>query len=337
MTDKAVSINARAAAKGGAVTIEDEPVVKTCSSCHQSLSPSSFSGAQLKLKAKRKCKTCIQQQQQQANEVQSASSAAASPAAASFAAPSSATSVSAFASSAAKPATPQPPLAARSASAADELPSSCCVCGNQRGKLRACGRCASAYCGLACLKQHSGHGMCESARTRPPLNGIAEEDRLSVEELAELWPLLQRLCKERQEMKRQNELQVPPERRSEHIDLNFSSDELSPLVKLYPPRLAAGAVWWSPRCSRAHANVAAVFPASHRFIATIQCSDRFSGYRIDPSLPQGWGRAVPGPPSPIFADRRLTHRLLVHAIYFFRHVDPLLLRPELRPHTCAVE
>jgi hypothetical protein len=73
--------------------VEDEPVVKTCSGCHQSLPLSSFSGAQIKLKAKRKCKACIQQQQQ-ANEAQLASSAAAASAAASASSPSSARSTS---------------------------------------------------------------------------------------------------------------------------------------------------------------------------------------------------------------------------------------------------
>jgi hypothetical protein len=248
--------DARSTAKGGAVTIEDEPIVKGCSGCHQSLAPSSFSGAQLKLKGKRKCKACIQQQQQLSTEAQSDSSAAVSSVASSAAA-------SASASSTAKLSFPHSASAAHSATAADEPPTSCSVCGNQRGKLRACSRCASVYCGLTCLKQHSGSGLCDAARSLPPLDGIAEEDRLSVEELAKLWPPLQRVCMQRQEENQRIEQACPPspEHRAQVFDVSFGAAELAPLVELYPPRLAADVVAPSLRppsisqCSRCVACV----------------------------------------------------------------------------------
>jgi hypothetical protein len=310
---------ARHAAKGGDVTIEDEPAVKTCSSCRQSLSLSSFSGAQLKLKAKRKCKACIQLQQQ-ANEAQFASSASAASAA------------SASASSSAKSTSSHRPSAAHSTTATDVLPSRCCVCNKRHGKLRTCSRCASAYCGLACLTTHKDSGLCAATRTLPPVDGIAEENRLSLEELSELWPALQRTCSPHQELHKTRAQRLPPELRhlSFSFDLSFSAAELTPLIELYPPRLDAKAVWWTPRCRQAQFNVAAVFDALRRLFDVIRYSTHPTSSVPDPALPHGWGQVLLEPPSPVFCDGRLIHRLLAYAIFFFRHVDPQLLPPDIR-------
>jgi hypothetical protein len=339
MTDETAQNVAQPVAKFGVVTVEDEPVVKTCSGCSQSLPRSSFSGAQLKLKGKRKCKACIQLQQQ-ANEAQSVSSATVFSATCSFAA-SAAASASASASSSAKPVSPQqqPPSTAHSATANGELPSSCSVCSNQCGELRTCSRCTSAYCCLLCLKAHKDSELCEAMShakdTLPPLDGIADEDRLSVAELAEMWPPLQRACMQRQELTRRIEQQELPEYCSSFHDLTVSVAELAPLVELYPPRLDADAVWWSPHRSQAHSNATDVVFAWAKLFAVLRRAEFLSCFLLDSSLPGGWGRRPLGPPSPAFSDGRLIHRLLVHAIYFFRHVDPQLLPEDMQAHIHA--
>jgi hypothetical protein len=329
MTDKDASINARVAAKGGTVTVEDEPVVKMCSGCSQSLPPSSFSGTQLKLKGKRKCKACIQQQQ--STEAQSVSAAFPASAASPFAA--SSVAASASASSAAKSASAQSPCAAHSTSSADALSSSCSVCGDQRGNLRACSRCARAFCGPTCLKQHSNNGLCDAALTLPPLDGIAEEDRLTVDEFAELWPPQLELYVQLQRARHYRTQQcASPERRTHIDDLSFDASILAPLVAVYPPRLDADAVWWTPHCSEAKWNANAALRAWTRFNDVILFAGEIPLFFSDKDLPRGWGRLKYGAPFPVFRDGRLVHRLLVHAIYFFRHVDPRLLLPEVRSH-----
>jgi hypothetical protein len=117
------------------------------------------------------------------------------------------------------------------------------------------------------------------------------------------------------------------------FDVSFGAAELAPLVELYPPRLDAGFVWWSPRCSEADDNIGAVCDAFTHLVNVVRClTVHVGGLESDKSLPSGWGHQPNAPPSMVFSDGRLIHRLLVHAIYFFRHIDPMMLPPLLRPH-----
>jgi hypothetical protein len=117
--------------------------------------------------------------------------------------------------------------------------------------------------------------------------------------------------------------------------LDLSSSDFAPLIAVHPPRLDANSVWWTPRCRDAQSNVMVVLRALKCFLDVLQCSEHRTHSVSDGSLPPGWGRTLPGPPSPVFLDGRLIHRLLAYAIYFFRHVDLQLVPSQVRSHIHA--
>jgi hypothetical protein len=118
------------------------------------------------------------------------------------------------------------------------------------------------------------------------------------------------------------------------FDVSFGAAELAPLVELYPPRLAADAVWWTSHCRPAFVKVVDVLCSLDRLVEVLRCADSLAHDDSEPELPlpPGWGGMPTGLISPVFIDGRLIHRLIVYAIYFFRHVDPLLLPSGRRPH-----
>jgi hypothetical protein len=176
--------------------------------------------------------------------------------------------------------------------------------------------------------------MCDATRTIPPLDGIAEEDRLSMEELAELWPPLHQLCAQRNQVIHRNmQRSLPAELCTYGRGTDASVADLAPLVELYPPRLNSDVVWWTAGCHQAHINASAVRRAVELFAGVLRGTLLFSP-EGDPSLPYGWARHRPAPPSPVFSDGRIIHRLVTYAIYFFATSIPCSCLPNC-DHTCT--
>ena len=301
-------------AGGSSVTVEDEsPVSRRCCGCSADRPESDFSGAQLKKKGKRVCKACVERREWA--EAKAADDAAA-------------------AKSAARP-TPSG-ASSRAAAAAPASPSTaavCVFCEKGGAKLRACSRCRSLYCGAVCLTLHGGGDVdqCAAVRSLPPLS-IADEDRITAEEIELHWPLLQ-----------QRMLALLPASTPYHSarkDLvRLKPSDLAALVQVYPP--SPSLPWWT----RISAACIGFFKSMHTCVRDILAAIRSTNiayssaviaFRNETTRPSELDGLVhdqffPQVP-PSLDSSRLFHRLLRYLIYYYRHFDPSVIYPQLRSH-----
>jgi hypothetical protein len=248
-----------------------------------------------------------------------------------------ATSAKAAAKSAAVPAGAS---SSSSSGAAVFIPPRCCIaCGEAGGKLKRCGPCKHFYCSSACLTHHRAHVQCDALRTQPLLT-IADEDRLKPAQARQ-----DRECiidaAQRQGSLRSNDPHSsdhrPLDRRA--LSLMSAADRLT--SRLYPPD-AANALWWLGGMKLSgQGQMTSMFALQfvHASVCLFELISALCGAGQLPSfgqrgsahLPPGFARlsSTKGTPIVLHPSRYL-HKMLAHAIYFYRHVDRRLLLPELR-------
>jgi hypothetical protein len=173
--------------------------------------------------------------------------------------------------------------------------------------------------------------QCAAVRSLPPLS-IADEDRITKEEIRRHWPRLQ-----------QRMLSLLPDDpilafNRERLAVLKPAD-IATLVQIYPP--TPSLPWWtSASAGRAE------FLASMRIcFATILLALRMTNaayafavifFRVDTTRPTELDNLLHDkffpPLPPVLDSSRLFHRLLRYLVYYFRHVDPSLIDPQLRPY-----
>jgi len=231
---------------------------------------------------------------------------------------------------------PSPSTASSSAASAAAAPppaaAVCLVCAKGGAKLHTCSRCRSLYCSLICLKQHSSGDInqCAAVCSLPPLS-IADEDRITEAEIETQWPRLQQ---------RMLAL-LPLGPLSNGFRVRFAElypSHFASLVQLYPPQPAMP--WWnsaSAVCAEFRASMQIFAFGMHAAVCETNCAYTsaalvFRGRVTRLAQLDGLIHLKFFPPlPPVLDESRLFHRLLRYLIYYFRHVDPSFINPQLRP------
>jgi len=179
----------------------------------------------------------------------------------------------------------------------------------------------------------------------PPPLVLAEEDRLDGEELAELVQRLLQLCTEAEQRcqglpkvdaKYKVSVPVVP------AEIGAFIESLAEMAhQIYPPPTkGSSSRWWACRHTGVEDFVKILFHVTHTLAELhryfFMCVSSRQGQEEENNsafLSLGVKRQAPlCVPCPFEDDARIFHRLIAHAIYYYRHVDMQLLLPEaLRP------
>ena len=178
--------------------------------------------------------------------------------------------------------------------------------------------------------------QCAAIRSLPPLS-IADEDRITKEEVELHSMRLQ-----------QRMMSLLP---SDPFDDGYRAcmADLKPvrctdLARLYPPHPSLP--WWSSAsaiCAEFHASMYVCAATMHVAICTTNVAYDYAAIEYRHTLLSPFAKQdtlvydeffPPLPPS--LDESRLFHRLLRYLIYYFRHVDPSLIHPQLRPSSTCV-